>query len=184
MFSRTCAVHRSIRLPGRVTLISLQKRRHRGGASKTSYYMTKTLLSFIAAFGLLQAHAADLPWLTDLEQAKSTAKTEKKAILLDFTGSDWCPPCIALHKNVFSTTEFAEFAKKKLVLVEVDFPRRKAQAESLKRSNRELQQKFEIEAFPTIVLLDSDGKNLYQKAGYGGTGPKEFIATLEKHLAK
>ena len=61
-------------------------------------------------------------WSTDLEKAFAQAKAEKKSVLVEFTGSDWCPPCIAMRKNVFSTKEFVDGAAKKYILVELDFP--------------------------------------------------------------
>ena len=66
---------------------------------------------------------ADESWLTNIETAQELAKAEKKFVLLDFTGSDWCPPCKALKKNIFDTDKFKAYAEKNLVLVELDFPR-------------------------------------------------------------
>lgn len=128
---------------------------------------------------LLQVSAADGEWLTDLAKAKQKAKAENKLILLDFTGSDWCPPCKALHKNVFSSKEFTDYAKKNLVLVEVDFPRSKSQSAELKKANKMLATQFDIKAYPTIVILDSSGKELSKKSGYGGEKPDAFIARIE-----
>ena len=141
----------------------------------------------VAIFGVcLAAHlwAAEGEWTTDLAKAQAKAKTEKKLVLADFTGSDWCPPCKALHKNVFSSKEFQEYAKKNLVLVEVDFPRAKQQSDELKRANRELAEKHNIEAYPTVIVFDSNGKELRKKAGYGGQSAKDFIAELDKLKAK
>ena len=140
----------------------------------------KTFLVALAAIGLLyQATAADGEWLTDLNKAKEKAKAEKKMILLDFTGSDWCPPCKALHKNVLSSAEFVEYAKKNLVLVEVDFPATKKQSNELKKANAELEKQFKVEAYPTVVVLDSNGKELSRDSGYDGEKRKEFIARIE-----
>lgn len=141
----------------------------------------------IGLFGLalaLQLQAAEGEWMTDLAKAQAKAKQEKKMVLADFTGSDWCPPCKALHKNVFSSKEFAEYAKKNLVLVEVDFPRTKQQAPELKRANRELAEKHNIEAYPTVIVFDSNGKEISKKTGYGGQNAKDFIAELDKLKAK
>ncbi|SRR6266508_2116221 len=150
--------------------------------------MKKIALSLIAVFGLLGARAADLEWLTDLPQAKSQAKAENKLVLMDFTGSDWCPPCKQLKKNVFSSTEFATFAKANLVLVEVDFPKTKKEIEKqsaeLKKANEALSRKFDIEAFPTIVVLGPNGKQLSKEAGYDGSSAKDFVAKLEKFTKK
>ena len=107
------------------------------------------------------------------------AKEEKKMVMLDFTGSDWCGWCIKLHKEVFSTPEFAEYAKNNLVLVEVDFPTKKKQSAELKKANDELQRKYKIDGYPTIIVLNAEGKTIGE-LGYLAGGPKAFIAELNK----
>ena len=133
----------------------------------------------LACGALLQATAAELNWLTDLPKAQAKATTENKLVMLDFTGSDWCGWCIKLNKEVFSKPEFAEYAGKNLVLVEVDFPRGKKQSEELKKANTALQEKYKVEGYPTIVVLSSEGKKVGE-LGYQPGGPKAFIAELDK----
>ena len=141
----------------------------------------KTLaLLFTLAFAAFPLLAADDAWKTDLPKAMEQAKTEKKLVLLDFTGSDWCPPCKNLHKTVLASEEFSKFAKDNLVLVELDFPKSKPQADELKAANKELSKKYGIKGFPTIIVLDADGKELFKKVGYGGTPAAEYVAELEK----
>ena len=142
--------------------------------------MKTITVGFLAVLTLLKVSGSELEWMTNLSQAIEKAKAENKMVLLDFTGSDWCPPCKALHKNVLSSPEFAEYAQKNLVLVEVDFPREKPQSEELKKSNRELAKKYEVRGYPTIVVLDGNGKVLSKKTGYGGEKPAAFIARLEQ----
>ena len=91
---------------------------------------------------------AEVTWLTDLDAAKAKGIKENKPVLVDFTGSDWCPPCKQLHKVVFESAEFAAVASK-YVLVELDYPKAKPQSEEVKAKNREWQQKFGISGFPT-----------------------------------
>ncbi len=117
-------------------------------------------------------------WVTDYKMALETARSEKKAVLLDFTGSDWCVWCIKLRKEVFETAEFSKYAQTNLVLVEIDFPNGKPQSEELRKQNRELQEQFGIEGFPTIVVLNSEGKAL-GKTGYIPGGPQPFINEIE-----
>jgi thioredoxin-related protein len=76
-------------------------------------------------------------------------------VLVEFTGSDWCPPCIAMRKNVFSKKEFVDAASKKFILVELDFPKGDKE---LSEKNQPLAEKYRIEGFPTVILLDSEGK--------------------------
>ena len=125
----------------------------------------------------LLARAEELKWLTDAKKAQEQAKAEKKLVMLDFTGSDWCGWGIKLHNEVFSKSEFADYAKKNLVLVEVDFPRRKKLSAEQEKANFALQDKYKVEAYPTIIVLNGDGKQLGQ---LGYTSLKEFIAGLER----
>jgi protein disulfide-isomerase len=119
------------------------------------------------------------PWLTDYEAAKTRAKAEKKHILLDFTGSDWCPPCKALHNGVFVKPEFLDYAKDNLVLVMVDFPESKPQSETQKRLNQELSELFKVEGFPTVIVQDAGGRELKREVGYSGESAADYVAKLK-----
>ena len=123
--------------------------------------------------------AGDLDWGTDLAQAQARAQAENKNVLINFTGSDWCGFCIKLHKEVFATPEFQEYAKKNLVLVEADFPRRTSLPADLKAANDKLKQQHKVTGFPTLVVLGSSGAKLGEIVGYGGGGPKAVIAKLD-----
>lgn len=142
--------------------------------------MKKLVLLLTATFASLTLLAAEGEWLTDLAKAQAQAKAEKKLVLLDFTGSDWCPPCKNLHSTVLVSPEFTKFAKDNLVLVEVDFPRSKPQSAELKAANRKLSEKFNIEGYPTIIVLDASGKEVFKEVGYGGTSAKDYVAKLAK----
>jgi len=141
--------------------------------------MKKIAIGLLAAAALFRVNAADLAWTTDLPKAQARAKEEKKMVMLDFTGSDWCGWCIKLHNEVFSKPEFADYAKKNLVLVEVDFPRKKKLSAAQVKVNDALQQKYKIEGYPTIIVLNGEGKKIGE-LGYMPGGPKAFIAELEK----
>lgn len=144
--------------------------------------MKKFITSLTAlTFSLLAAgmlHAGE-GWETDYAKAQAQAKAENKLLLLDFTGSDWCGWCIKLNKEVFSQPKFKEYAAKNLVLVEVDFPNNKPQSAELKKQNNELQNKYKIEGYPTIVVLNGDGKKVGE-LGYTPGGPDAFLAELNK----
>src|SRR6516225_8545213 len=130
--------------------------------------MKKIALCLLACWAVWQVSAQEGPWLTDFSKAQAQAKSEKKMVLMDFNGSDWCPPCKALRKNVLSSPEFTDYAKKNLVLVDVDFPKHKELAADQKQANDALAQKFGVEAFPTVVVLNSDGKEIKKSVGYDG----------------
>jgi protein disulfide-isomerase len=122
---------------------------------------------------------AELNWLTDYETALKQAKDEGKAVLIDFTGSDWCVWCMKLKGEVFDKPEFAAFASANLVLLEVDFPRGKAQSEQQRTSNENLARKFAVSGFPTIFLVNAEGKPV-GRGGYIQGGPSAFITEIKK----
>ncbi len=122
-------------------------------------------------------------WLTSYKSATTAAKKDSKVILADFTGSDWCGWCIKLDKEVFETPEFKSWAAKNVVLLEVDFPRSKKLDDATKKQNEELQQKFEITGYPTIVFIDADGKEL-GRSGYVAGGPGPWIQSAEEAMKK
>lgn len=125
------------------------------------------------------AFAGGEGWSSDFEAAKKQAEKEKKDLLLDFTGSDWCGWCIKLNDEVFKHDAFKAGVKDKFVLVELDFPQEKKLPEETKKQNDELQKKFGIEGFPSIVLCDASGKP-YASTGYEAGGPEKYVAHLDK----
>ncbi len=134
------------------------------------------LASSLVLLGAISTAFAEATWLTNFEEAKKIALKEGKPILLDFTGSDWCPPCKALHKNVFSTEEFAKEAAGKYVLVELDFPRTKQIAPEVKAQNSELQKKYAITGYPTVLLVDAKtGEVFGRTVGFGGWTPRQYL---------
>ena len=122
---------------------------------------------------------AEATWLTNFETAQARARSEKKLLLIEFTGSDWCPPCIILGRQVFSQPEFKDYAAQHLVLLEVDFPRTKELPAEQRAANAKLADQFGIEGFPTIIILDSSGRKIGE-LGYMPGGPKAFIAAVEE----
>ena len=118
-------------------------------------------------------------WGTSYEQGQQEAKAGNKLVLLDFTGSDWCGWCIMLDREVFSQPQFKEYASKNLVLVEVDFPKRKPVSAAMKEQNQQLLMRYQVQGFPTIIVLNSEGK-MVAELGYMQGGPDAFIAVLEK----
>ncbi len=141
--------------------------------------MKKILFPLLALFCAGQLIAADADWMTDLSKAQAKAKAEKKLLFVEFTGSDWCPPCKKLKSEILSTADFAEYAKKNLVLVQLDFPRSKEQSAELKKANQELSKKFGVRGFPTVLVLDGEGKELDRQVGFGGGSTKDYVAKLD-----
>jgi protein disulfide-isomerase len=145
------------------------------------------LAKFASAMAVLalgsSAALAAAGWDDDYDKAVAQAKADKKMVLMDFTGSDWCGWCIKLDKEVFSKKEFKDYAKENLVLLEVDFPQSKTQPKKLKQQNEKLQGQFGIKGYPTIVVLNSEGKKVGE-LGYMEGGPTAFLAELNKLKGK
>lgn len=139
---------------------------------------TTTLATLALALLAILPAAAAPTWLTDLDEAKKVAAKEKKDILVDFTGSDWCGWCIKLKKEVFDLPAF-EAATKKFVLVELDFPNKKPQSDEVKAKNRAAQKTYGITGFPTILLMDAQGE-VYARTGYQAGGPEKYVAHLQE----
>lgn len=144
--------------------------------------MFKNLLIAGLAAIVMPAFAAE--WMTDLEAAKTKAAAENKAVLVDFTGSDWCGYCIRLKKNVFDTPEFETYAADKFVLVEIDVPNdvsRVGGAENAAK-NRALCEQYQVSGFPTIMVLSADGKVLGGFVG-GQSNLQSTMVPLDAALA-
>ncbi|MBB5350427.1 thiol:disulfide interchange protein [Haloferula luteola] len=116
-------------------------------------------------------------WTTDLEQAFKDAKAKNKAVLVEFTGSDWCPPCKMMHKNVFSKEDFVTKAAEDFILVELDFPRGD---EAVTEKNKPYAEKYEIEGFPTVILFDKSGKEMNRFFASEFPSVDKFLAHLDQ----
>ena len=138
--------------------------------------MKRAILLLILGGLTLPTRAEELQWLTDVPTALEKAKRENKTALLNFTGSDWCPTCMKLKSEVFDSPGFARFAPS-AVLVEVDFPRHKPMAAVQARANYHLLDVYHISSFPTVVVLDPEGKEV-GKIDYRPGGSVVFIARV------
>ena len=143
------------------------------------------LATFLGASALTSsAFAGGEGWTADFEAAKKLAAEEKKDLLVDFTGSDWCGWCIKLNKEVFSHEPFKKGVADKFILVEIDFPRDKSKlSEETQKQNAELQAKYGVRGFPTILLMDSSGVP-FAKTGYQAGGPEAYVAHLDELRTK
>ena len=137
-------------------------------------------LVFIALLGILTFSSPE--WMSDFGKAKQIAKRENKYILLNFSGSDWCGPCIQMHRELFEAEIFKDFASSRLVLVNADFPRMKKHALSQEQQQRN-EQLADIYnkkgVFPLTVLLNEEGRVIYAWEGKPELSPNEFKNQLE-----
>ena len=149
-----------------------------------------TLSLLFLSFLSLSFSQEKLVWHEDLKEAITISQKENKPLMLFFTGSDWCGWCIRLQKEVFFKPEFTKWAAENVVLVELDFPRKKAQSQELRAQNAQLQQQFQVRGYPTIWFVKADKNssgqvNLSQlgRTGYVKGGPAAWIATANQQLA-
>jgi len=127
----------------------------------------------------------EIEWKTDYVASLEQAKADKKLVLLDFTGSDWCGYCKLLDEQVFPTPAFRAFARSNFVCVTLDYPHQIELSPALKKQNQELKQKFKIDGFPTLLIVDTEGKELGRATGYNpGSGPDHVISELTPFLPK
>jgi len=160
--------------------------RGRGLVQGDDVKMHRFILIAVTASFLFHAPAGSATtsgWLDDYHKAQDEAKSSHKLLFLNFTGSDWCGWCIRLDQDVFSQSDFKDYASKNLVLLELDFPRpggsrSQGQADELKKQNLDLAQQYNVRGFPTLIVLDSKGQKLWEYDGYLA-GPK-LIEELEK----
>lgn len=120
-------------------------------------------------------------WETDVDAAIALAKKDGKSVMLEFTGSDWCPPCIMMAKKVFSKPEFVKAASKDFVLVHLDFPNGDPE---LKKKNEPYAEKYKIEGYPTVILLDGEGKEFTRFFASQYPDLDKFLAHLKSSLEK
>lgn len=142
----------------------------------------KSVLLFVVCILAYVAPSAAQNWRHSWTEVLQTAHNEHKDIILNFSGSDWCVPCIRMHKNIFDSDAFVNFSNQSLILYNADFPRNKKNqlAKDLAKQNEELAEKYNKEGhFPSTLLLDSNGNVLKVWNGlYKGT-VDEFIAELK-----
>lgn len=121
-------------------------------------------------------------WTNNLETAKQTAKKEHKMILVNFSGSDWCLPCIRLHQEIFNSNSFANYASDYLVLVNVDFPRQNKNklSKEQQKLNDEMAERYDPNGnFPYTLLLDENGRKLKTWDGFYKNGVQNFIDEIK-----
>ncbi len=120
-------------------------------------------------------------WKTNFEEVKKEAAEQNKKILLVFSGSDWCGPCIKLDKNIWQSKEFKSYSDKNYVLYRADFPKKKANQlpEELRKQNLALAEKYNQDGnYPLVILMDAKGKILGM-LGYMNLDPSEYIEQLK-----
>ena len=140
-----------------------------------------TILIASLTMSALAALAGGKGWLTDLEKAFAEAKANDKPVLVEFTGSDWCPPCIMMRKQVFTKASFIEEASKKFVLVEIDIPNGDPE---LRQKNIPVLEKYGVQGVPTVVLFDAEGKEFDRFGASAFPTPRDFLARLDKALSQ
>jgi len=125
------------------------------------------------------AGAAEAKWYFDLPQAQAIAKKQNKLVLINFTGSDWCGWCMKLKKEVFLTPEFTDYARKNLVLVEIDQPRWKPLSQEQLNINSQIQEKYRAEGFPTLVGLSRTGQEVWRLGGYAALPVPDWLKMFD-----
>jgi protein disulfide-isomerase len=145
--------------------------------------LTLLAFSFLPPISASSSRVEAGEWSVDFDAALAEAQRLNRPVLVNFTGSDWCVWCHRLRDEIFVTEAFKQFARDSLVLVELDFPRAKQQGEAARARNKALAEKYKVDGFPTVLLLDSSGRAL-GRTGYMEGGPKTFIRELKRMTSK
>ncbi len=140
-----------------------------------------TLMICVALACFAEEQKADekASWSEDFAACQELAKQTGHPIFALFTGSDWCGWCKRLEGEVLSKDEFLKYAGKKLILFKADFPNKIPQTDKLKRQNEDLAKKYSIQGFPTVLLLDKNGK-VIGETGYRKGGPEKYVENIKK----
>jgi thiol:disulfide interchange protein len=120
-------------------------------------------------------------WSTDLKAALNSAKQKNKFVLAQFTGSDWCPPCMMMHDKVFSKSSFIRRASNKFILVKIDIPKSN---KSLTEKNRKVMRDYKVTGVPTILLFGDDGREFSRFGAAAYPTEESFIDKLREELKK
>ncbi len=139
----------------------------------------------INLFALLNMSAQN--FIHNYDKAQAQATEESKTVLLLFSGSDWCKPCIKLKKTILATDEFVRFANEELVLLEADFPykRKNKLSKEQTQHNEQLAEKYNQNgAFPKMVLLDGDGKVLEEMTYDERQSTQDYISYIKNNITK
>ncbi len=128
-----------------------------------------------------------IDWQTDYRKAAALAADLGRPLLLFFTGSDWCDRCQLLKAEVFDTPDFAAWARRTVVLMEVDFPQTLQQDERLRRQNAGLAKRFSDflkDGYPTVILLDPNGARILGELGYRDGDPEAWTKAADRIILK
>ncbi len=143
--------------------------------------MPKQIFTLAVAACVMPCWAADGWILDDFEVAKKQAAEQNKGILIEFTGSDWCRPCMMLRSKVLNTDEFKNDATQDFILLELDYPSRKPQTAEVKDANKKLAELYKVGGYPTVVFADKNGRPYGFFAGNQSMNAvKDYLANARK----
>ena len=132
---------------------------------------------------------SSLHWFTNYTTAIAAAAKENKPVLLFFHGSDWCTPCIKMQRDVFSDSDFIDFAADKLIFLNIDFPRKPPLTAAQLKHNQAVKKQFGLpddftQGYPQVIIIDAAGNILYQEKGYDGEGAGKLTGIINTVIEK
>ena len=136
-----------------------------------------TLVLVLTSSGIANASG----WTTNLESALASAKKSKKFVLAQFTGSDWCPPCMMIHDKVFSKSAFTRPVSRKFILVKIDMPKSDPK---LTQKNRKVMRDYKVTGVPTVLLFGDDGREFSRFGAAAYPTVDGFLDKLREELKK
>ena len=155
---------------------------------KKIIFLSLFALISLNGFGQVDSYKAENEgWLVKMDEAYEQSKKTGKPIMANFTGSDWCGWCKRLTASVFSKDEFKSWADKNVILLELDFPKRKTLPAEIQQQNAQLQQAFNVRGYPTVWVfhLDKDTETgKFSIQGLGKTGYQKSVALFTGEVDK
>lgn len=141
------------------------------------------LLALLTGGCAQRAVGEDAGWMTDYDAAQKQAAAQDKYVLMNFSGSDWCGWCIKLDEEVFAQDEFIAYAQDNLILVSVDFPNSTPQSAEQKAANQALVERFGVQGFPTVLILNPQGE-VVERTGYQAGRAKAYVEMIQSAISK
>jgi thioredoxin-related protein len=142
-------------------------------------------MKVLAIFLVMIFSTPNVEWKGDFDAAKAQAAKDHKLILINFSGSDWCGPCIRLRKEILESAAFENYASDHLLLVRADFPRQKKNqlAKDQVKRNEALADKYNADGkFPYTLLVDENGKVLKTWDGFPDETPDRFVSDISNAI--
>ena len=150
-------------------------------------YINILSLAILLSAPIYGQEKKQVKWHLNYNQVTELAKKENKLVLILFHGSNWCPPCMKMQKEVFAADTFINIVSEKILFLDVDFPTKPKLSEAQLTHNKEVKKRFSLpddfsQGYPQVIIINGKGEVQYQEKGYDGRGPAYLIGKIDNLL--